>query len=67
VTEETAVDLDLVGKTAVVTGASKGIGLAVVRSLAAEGMNVVAGARGGSATRSCPSPASSTTARPRAP
>jgi NAD(P)-dependent dehydrogenase (short-subunit alcohol dehydrogenase family) len=49
VTEETAMDLDLVGKTAVVTGASKGIGLAVVRSLAAEGMNVVAGARGGSA------------------
>jgi NAD(P)-dependent dehydrogenase (short-subunit alcohol dehydrogenase family) len=39
------VDLELDGKVAVVTGASKGIGLAVVRSLAAEGMHVIAGAR----------------------
>jgi NAD(P)-dependent dehydrogenase (short-subunit alcohol dehydrogenase family) len=38
-------DLNLVGKAAVVTGASKGIGLAVVRSLAAEGAQVTAGAR----------------------
>ncbi|MER5443498.1 SDR family oxidoreductase [Streptomyces sp. NPDC002790] len=38
-------DLQLNGKTALVTGASRGIGLAVVQSLAAEGVRVVAAAR----------------------
>jgi NAD(P)-dependent dehydrogenase (short-subunit alcohol dehydrogenase family) len=37
-------DLELDGKVAVVTGASKGIDLAIVRTLASEGMHVVGGA-----------------------
>jgi NAD(P)-dependent dehydrogenase (short-subunit alcohol dehydrogenase family) len=39
------VDFALEGKTAVVTGASKGIGLALVRALADHGVNVVAASR----------------------
>jgi NAD(P)-dependent dehydrogenase (short-subunit alcohol dehydrogenase family) len=39
------VDLNLSGKVAVVTGASKGIGLAITAALAAEGVGVAAAAR----------------------
>jgi len=39
------VDINLTGRTAVVTGGSKGIGLAVVRELAASGARVVTGAK----------------------
>jgi NAD(P)-dependent dehydrogenase (short-subunit alcohol dehydrogenase family) len=39
------VDLELTDKVVVVTGASKGIGLAVTRALIAEGARVIAGAR----------------------
>ncbi|MFC7586531.1 SDR family NAD(P)-dependent oxidoreductase [Nonomuraea antimicrobica] len=38
-------DMRLTGKTAVVTGASRGIGLAITQALAGEGMRVVAAAR----------------------
>jgi NAD(P)-dependent dehydrogenase (short-subunit alcohol dehydrogenase family) len=43
------VKLDIAGKTAVVTGASRGIGLEVTRALVREGMTVAAGALNGSA------------------
>ncbi|RDI64246.1 oxidoreductase [Nocardia pseudobrasiliensis] len=38
-------DLDLIGKTALVTGASRGIGLAVAQALTEEGVRVVGAAR----------------------
>ena len=42
-------DLDLAGRSAVVTGGSKGIGLAIVRGLAAAGARVIVGSRKSSA------------------
>jgi NAD(P)-dependent dehydrogenase (short-subunit alcohol dehydrogenase family) len=38
-------DLELSGKVAVVTGANKGIGLAITQTLVAEGVRVIAGSR----------------------
>jgi len=43
--KEDVLDLELSGQTAVVTGGSKGIGLATVRTLLNEGMRVVTGSR----------------------
>lgn len=44
-------DLQLNGQVAVVTGASRGIGLAIAQALAAEGMRLVLAARSGEALR----------------
>lgn len=46
-------DLQLTGKRAIVTGGSRGIGKAVARALAAEGVAVVIGARGEDALQAC--------------
>jgi NAD(P)-dependent dehydrogenase (short-subunit alcohol dehydrogenase family) len=47
-------DLRLNGQTAIVTGASRGIGLAITRGLVAEGVHVTAGGLKSSAEPSCP-------------
>jgi NAD(P)-dependent dehydrogenase (short-subunit alcohol dehydrogenase family) len=46
--ENGRMDLGLEGRTAVVTGASRGIGLAIVRALVSGGARVIAGARSSS-------------------
>jgi 2-deoxy-D-gluconate 3-dehydrogenase len=43
------VDLDLEGRVAIVTGASRGLGAAITRTLSAEGVRVIAVARSGAA------------------
>jgi NAD(P)-dependent dehydrogenase (short-subunit alcohol dehydrogenase family) len=55
-------DLHLAGKTAVVTGASRGIGFAITQALAGAGVSVVAGAR--EATTELSDLAARTTVRP---
>ena len=44
--EEIVMELGLTGRTAVISGGSKGIGAAIAKGLAAEGVNIVLLARG---------------------
>jgi NAD(P)-dependent dehydrogenase (short-subunit alcohol dehydrogenase family) len=46
--------MNFTGKTAIVTGAGKGIGLAVTQALTGAGAHVIAGARTGSGNSSRP-------------
>lgn len=48
-TQESPLELNLAGKTALITGASQGIGLATAKVLAAEGCNLHLAARNGAA------------------
>src|SRR5262245_49621194 len=56
-------DLQLAGKSAVVTGGSRGIGKAVARALATEGCDVVIAARGREALEAAAAELSTSTGR----
>src|SRR6266542_1880155 len=56
-------DLELTGKTAIVTGGSRGIGKAIARELAAEGVDVAIAARSADALRESAAELAEATAR----